>query len=56
MSHEGQVHEGHWPGQCRPGCPVFDALSVDERAGQMTDAEMLADLLVRMGSADYKHD
>jgi hypothetical protein len=37
-------HEGHWPGQCRPGCPAFDALTAEQRAAQMTDAQMLAAL------------
>lgn len=41
-------HEGHGPGQCRPGCPVFDSLSVEERMAQMTTAEMLFGLIVRM--------
>lgn len=50
---ETQEHVGHWPGQCKPGCPVFDNLPTDERAAQMTDSQMLGDLLVRMGGADY---
>lgn len=35
------VHEGHGPGQCRPGCPVWDTKSVAWQVTQMDDAELL---------------